>query len=221
MENNRKEQSALQANKNLVTAMSHDLRTPLTTLTGYLEILNDMGYIDEEKKRHYLELSLEKTREIKELSDELFEYFLVYEEEQRRIDVEPVPAYELVMDLIENQFLHLEEDGYVISGDNKVDETAGNCLINPQYMRRVLNNILSNLTKYAEKNNEIKVSGKVDEGRLFIVVSNMIRANIDPHESTKIGLITCERIMKLQGGSFEAYEENGRFYDKLVLLMED
>ena len=221
MENNRKEQSALQANKNLVTAMSHDLRTPLTILTGYLEILNTSDDLDEEKRKHYLELSVEKTREIRELSDELFEYFLVFEEEQRHIDVEPVSAFELVSDLIENQFLHFEENGYIVSGNNEVNEDDGNCIINPQYMRRVLNNILSNLTKYADKNSTIDVTGKVVENKLVITVSNAVKENMEPHESTKIGLITCDRIMALQGGRFEAYESDGRFVDKLVINMEE
>lgn len=220
MENNRKEQKALQANKNLVTAMSHDLRTPLTTLTGYLEILGMDKDGDEEKRRHYLQLSMDKTREIRELSDELFEYFLVYEEEQRRIDVEPVPAYELVADLIENQFLNLEEEGYIISGDNEITADSGNCLINPQYMRRVLNNILSNLGKYADKESPIMVSGRIENEKLLIIVRNAIRGNIDPHESTKIGLVTCERIMKLHNGEFKAYENEGEFVNMIVIPME-
>lgn len=220
MDNNRKEQKALQANKNLVTAMSHDLRTPLTTLTGYLEILGMDKDIDEEKRKHYLQLSMDKTREIRELSDELFEYFLVYEEEQRRIDVEPVPAYELVADLIENQFLNLEEEGYTISGDNEITVDSGNCMINPQYMRRVLNNILSNIGKYADKESPITVIGRIEDKRLHIIVRNTIRKNFDPHESTKIGLVTCERIMKLHNGQFKAYENEGEFINMIIIHME-
>ena len=62
--------------------------------------------------------------------------------------MEPVPAYALAMDLIENQFLNLEEEGYQISSVNSIDETDGDCMVNFKYMHRVLNNILSNLEKY-------------------------------------------------------------------------
>ena len=220
MENNIKEQKALQANKNLVTAMSHDLRTPLTTLTGYLEILSMDKSNDKEKRKHYLDLSIQKTGEIRELSDELFEYFLVYEEEQRTIDVEPVPAFELVADLIENQFLGLEEEGYRIRGDNRVGTEAGNCLINTKYMRRVLNNILSNISKYAENESTIEIACFIENQELHIEICNVIGDDIDPHESTKIGLVTCERIMKLHNGKFEAYEKENIFVNKLVIPME-
>lgn len=220
IDNMKKEQKMLQANKDLVTAMSHDLRTPLTTLTGYLEILN-MDYIeDEEQRKHYLALSLDKTREIKELSDQLFEYFLIYGENSKRISVESVPAYALVMDLMENQFLGLEEEGFQINCVSRIDENSGNCLINSQYMQRVLNNILSNLDKYADKDIPIEVSVVKEQNYLILRVRNGIRKNLDVHESTKIGLITCERIMKLHHGEFQKYEVENEFTVKLTIPME-
>ena len=109
----------------------------------------------------------------------------------------------------------------LIKGNNKITGDAGNCLINPQYMRRVLNNILSNLGKYADKNSPIEVTGQIDNGKLSIRVKNVIGNNLEPHESTKIGLITCERIMKLHNGEFKAYEEKGSFIDELVIPMEN
>lgn len=220
IENMRKEQKMLQANKDLVTSMSHDLRTPLTTLTGYLEILNMDRIQGEEQRKHYLELSLDKTREIKELSDQLFEYFLIYGENSKRLDVEPLPAYELVMDLLENQFLGLEEAGFEIDSVNQVTEDSGNCLVNTQYMHRVLNNILSNLDKYAEKKVPIEISAVVEQGYLILKIRNGIRKNMDNHESTKIGLITCERIMKLHHGDFQKYEVEDEFTVKLTIPME-
>lgn len=217
IENMKKEQQMLQANKELVTAMSHDLRTPLTTLTGYLEILNMEHIRDEEQRKHYLELSLAKTREIKELSDELFEYFLIYGEDRKRINMEPVPAYSLAMDLIENQFLNLEEEGYRISSVNSIAEDDGDCMVNSKYMQRVLNNILSNLEKYAEKDSPIEVAAAKEQNYLVLRVSNRIKTDLDEHESNNIGLITCERIMKLHHGEFQKYEAEGEFTVKIII----
>lgn len=220
IENMQKEKMMLQANKDLVTSMSHDLRTPLTTLTGYLEILSMDRVTEPEQRRRYLELSLAKTKEIKELSDELFEYFLIYGENRNRIDVEPVPAYELVMDLVENQFLSLEEQGFQVIAHNHVDENTGNCLIHVRYMQRVLNNILSNLCKYADVAKPIEIIANREQSYVVIRIRNGIRENLDKHESTNIGLITCSRIMKLQHGKFQTYSVEGEFIAKLVIPLE-
>lgn len=220
MDNMKKEQRMMQVNKDLVTSMSHDLRTPLTILNGYLEILNMDHIKDEEQRKHYLELSLARTREIKELSDDLFEYFLIYGENEKRIDVEAVPACMLAEDLIENQFLGLEEEGYQFDGVNQINEQSGNCMINIKYMQRVLNNIISNLEKYADKDIPIEVSASVEKNFMVLRVRNGIRKNLDEHESTKIGLITCDRIMKLHHGEFKKYETENEFTVKLVIPME-
>lgn len=220
IENMHKEKMMMQANRDLVTAMSHDLRTPLTTLTGYLEILNMNRVTDPEQCKRYLELSLAKTKEIKDLSDELFEYFLLYGEDRKQIDVEPVPAFELVMDLVENQFLSLEENGFQIVAHNHVEENAGNCMIHVRYMQRVLNNILSNLSKYADVNKPIEIIANKEQDSIVIRVRNTIRQNLDKQESTNIGLITCNRIMKLQHGEFKTYEVEGEFTVKLTVPLE-
>ncbi|MBR1866930.1 MAG: HAMP domain-containing histidine kinase [Lachnospiraceae bacterium] len=219
IENMKKERLLLQSNKDLVTALSHDLRTPLTTLTGYLEILNMSNGKEEQEKQRYLELSLAKTREIRELSDELFEYFLIYGEERKKLTLEEVPAYMLAVDLIENQFLSLEEAGYQLQSANYLEETAGNCRINAKYMQRVLNNILSNLEKYADRDRPVEVAVMKEQSFLVIRVRNGIRKNLEAHESTKIGLITCEQIMKLHHGEFRKYEVEDEFTVKLILPM--
>jgi signal transduction histidine kinase len=220
VENMEKEQQLLQVNKDLVTSMSHDLRTPLTTLMGYLEMLEKNPSVDEEKRRRYVELSLAKSKEIKNLSDDLFEYFLIYGEDKGNIEVEPVPAFALAEDLIGNQLLSLEEEGYQIEGLNNISEEDGNCMINNQYMQRVLNNIISNLGKYADKEVPVEVSANIEQNYMVIRVRNGINRHLEQHESTKIGLITCRRIMALHQGDFQKYETEDEFTVKLAIPME-
>ncbi len=68
---------AEKANMELVTAMSHDLRTPLTSLIGYLELLTMERYEDEAQMQKYLGHCREKAFQLKRMSDRLFEYFLL------------------------------------------------------------------------------------------------------------------------------------------------
>ena len=73
------EQESHQANQDLITAMSHDLRTPLTVLKGYLEILR-LGK-NADMQTEYLNRCIKKTEDIQEMSDRMFEYALVYEKD--------------------------------------------------------------------------------------------------------------------------------------------
>ncbi len=221
IENMKREKLLLQANRDLVTALSHDLRTPLTTLTGYLEILNLHGEKSEAEKKRYLELSLAKSREIRQLSDELFEYFLVYGEADKMPEIQEVSVFELVEELIGSQFFYLEEAGYRLESQNSVTEASGFCSINANYMQRVVNNLLSNLEKYADIAEPIVISTRVEQGRLEIAVTNSISKEIIPHESTRIGLITCERIMGLHSGGFEKVESDSSFTVKLWLPVRE
>lgn len=90
------EEAAENANRELVTAMSHDLRTPLTSLIGYLDILALQKYTCEEQMNQFLLAGREKAYRIKELSDKLFEYFLVYGKEESPPEMELVNGAELV-----------------------------------------------------------------------------------------------------------------------------
>jgi methyl-accepting chemotaxis protein len=72
------EREAWQANRDLVTSMAHDIRTPLTVLNGYLDLLNEKEYDSEEAMEEYLNICSEKAEQLKDLSDKLFRYFFVY-----------------------------------------------------------------------------------------------------------------------------------------------
>ena len=74
----RQEQESRTANQDLITAMSHDLRTPLTVLTGYLEVLR-LGH-NPSKREEYVNRCLQKTSDLRELTDRMFEYALVFDD---------------------------------------------------------------------------------------------------------------------------------------------
>ena len=78
--NIQQEVESRRANQDLITAMSHDLRTPLTILHGYLDILA-LGR-NPEQQSEYVRRCLQKTEDIQQLTDRMFEYSLVYEPPQ-------------------------------------------------------------------------------------------------------------------------------------------
>ena len=76
-ENIRQEQEGKKANHDLIRSVSHDLRTPMTTLYGYLEIL-DQKKCPDGKQEEYIRRCIDKVEEIRALSDKMFEYALIY-----------------------------------------------------------------------------------------------------------------------------------------------
>ncbi len=76
------------ANSELITAMSHDLRTPLTSLLAYLEIIERKKYADEGQMHSLIHKCLDQTLRIKAMADKLFEYFLAYSTEWESVEME-------------------------------------------------------------------------------------------------------------------------------------
>ena len=72
------EEANRKANYELVTALSHDIRTPLTSLMGYLDIIRLKKYRNDEQYNLYLNNSIDKVNQINELANKMFEYFLVF-----------------------------------------------------------------------------------------------------------------------------------------------
>ena len=87
-----REKESRRANQDLITAMSHDLRTPLTILNGYLEVLRLNRNPDMHEE--YLKRCLQKTSDIREMTDRMFEYALVFEEgEEPKVKEIPIKFF--------------------------------------------------------------------------------------------------------------------------------
>lgn len=186
----------------LVTSMSHDLRTPLTTQIGYLEIINQKKYKSKAQKDIYIHKILEKAYQMKRLSDNLFESFL-QTKDTKSIDfnlLDPIaPANQTLMELLGDMVLYLTEQGFHI----KKTGTSKNCMvqISMEGMSRIFDNILSNLLKYASKDNPIFIDIYQKDNFFIIEISNTIRKFPPETESNKIGLSNMKDIIKSMNGT--------------------
>lgn len=206
---------AEKANMELVTAMSHDLRTPLTSLIGYLELLNMHRYEDEEQLKKYLEYCRKKAFQMKKVSDRLFEYFLVYGREENGLQLQKIPSVELAEDLCNGQFFDWQDHGGTI--ECQIKELKGIVQVDSEYMQRVMDNLISNLKKYGDPVYPLRIEASEQPDMLHIQVTNHIRDRKDHPESTQIGLKTCRKIMENHGGNFTWKQENHEFMITITL----
>ena len=208
------EAAARAANQELITAMSHDLRTPLTALMGYLDILS-AGRCPEEERAMYLEASRRKAYQLKELSDKLFQFFLVYGQQDELQD-EPVDCGELLMQTLEEGLLALEGEGFTV--ERRTPDPACRLCVDVSLIRRLFDNLISNLSKYADPARPLQLSWRQKDGWFELTLANHMRPG-PRAESTALGLKTCERIASIHGGAFAAgKDEAGETFTAVLQL---
>ena len=203
------ERRAWEANSELITAISHDIRTPMTALIGYLGLLNEDGLGDTERSRQFASSAYAKAMELKDLTDELFKYFLVFGSSGPKMNKESFDAAFLLEQMIAEAQFELNENGFevnVIEADVK-----GSVNVDPLYLKRVFDNILSNIKKYADSVRPVIILTEHEDGVITVSISNTIAKNVRRVESTKLGLRTCEKIMEHMGGSFHTVSDDEHF----------
>lgn len=212
------EQEAWQANKDLITAISHDIRTPLTALTGYLEILSDDSP-DPETREAYLKICRNHCGRLKELTDDLFRFFLVFGQPVPQQELEPFDAPTLIQQILLEAQLELSRDHLELQ-ILPVEPFSGTVCADLKNLRRVFDNIWSNLRKYADAGQPVTAGEAVKDGYLEVFVTNFVRRDEAAAESSKIGLKTCEKLLSAMDGSFEASRDGERFTAKIRLPLQ-
>lgn len=212
------ENQAWQANTELLTAISHDIRTPMTSMIGYLGLLCDSDFTDIPRCRQFSRSAYSKAMDLKDLTDELFKYFLVFGSAELTLDMERYDGRLLLEQLVSEAEFSLAEAGFRVQRM----EFEGECsiLADPLYLKRVVDNLVSNVMKYGDKAKRVVMLSELAQGKLGLCISNSITRSLNRVESTKIGLRTCSRIMEQMGGSFSTETDGEHFAATLRLPAE-
>lgn len=209
------EQMLHRTNRQLITEMSHDLRTPLTEIMLYLEILRSHRYTTEAELQEYLEKIDVKAKHMKQISDHLLAYSL---EEARREQAAPQTAEQVLAEPVSQLLDELREKGFQASAELAYPA----CLIrvNGEYLQRIIGNILSNLEKYAEPAAEI-LNCTVDTGSHcgLSVMNSYMPAGAEV-ESTGIGVESIRTMMEQMGGVCTV-EQTETAYEITILFRKE
>ena len=204
--------------KGLITQMSHDLRTPLTTLLLYTEIVAGGKYQSQAQLEEYLAKIDAKARQIKQLSDHLFEYALVTRDTQVALDA-PAPFSRLFEEPLADFAAQLDEGGFGCLFD--LGEKDVPLRVYRPYIRRIIDNIASNVLKYADPGQPVLVRA-VREGE----TAGLAFANAPaPHaagevESTKVGLVSIRTMMEKMHAEVRTSQDARRYCITLLFPIQ-
>ena len=210
LENVKKEREAMDANAELVTSMSHDIRTPLTVLLGYLDIMK--LHAPNEEMMSYINASEKTALRLKKLSDDMFSYFLLFGGGAADVDMQDYDAGTLVDQLLSEHVLLLTEQGYTVDMDMECITREGLVITtDANLLKRIVENLMSNILKYADRERPITLVGRVEDGTLAVTVENFIPEVINNADSNRIGLKNCVKLAKLMGATLTTGEADGKF----------
>ena len=139
--------------RELVANVSHDLRTPLTALQGYLETLQ-LETLSEADKRRYLGVALRHSKHLSTLVAELFELAKL-EANAAQVHHERFPLAELVQDVVQKFGLGAEKKGVTLVADIEVRPSV---YADVGFLERVLENLIDNALRYTPEKGVVSVS---------------------------------------------------------------
>ena len=201
--------------KQTITSVSHDLRTPLTSASGYIQMLYKGG-LDEEKQKEYIQIIQNRINSVTVMLNQLFEYTRlesnVYELDYEKIDINGIVCDTISMfydELVQNKIepdIQIEEGPVWVFGDSLA-------------WIRIIENIISNAIKYGEnwigillqkENNEIylRISNRtstIEQKDVEYIFERFYTTDLSKtKKSTGLGLAIAKEFVLRLGGTIEA-----------------
>ena len=186
----------------LIRTLSHDIRTPLTAILSCSEYLAAREDLSPAEQREYWQMVQKKAEQIRDLTDILLD--------GGRRDPEMFEDARLLMEQLAAEFEEALENRFPVTLDLS-GCPAFSGAYDVRELRRIFDNLSSNVLKYADPTQTVTLSIGVEEGALRIIQRNSIQMPKPQSESFGIGLNSIRRIIQLYGGQVNTAEENGQF----------
>ncbi len=207
----------------LVMYLAHDIRTPLTTVIGYLSLLDEAPDMPMDQKAKYIGIALEKAERLETLLNELFE-ITRYHTNTVQVKRKKIDLYALLAQVIDDFYPVLSSNG------NNVSVSAEDNLFilgDPEKLARVFNNLLKNAVAYSYPKTEISVFAEKKDNDIIVVFKNhgatipaeqlpiifekfnrLDNARVSDTGGAGLGLSIAKEIINLHGGKIAAQSSN-------------
>ena len=164
-----KEHESEQSKTDLITNVAHDLRTPLTSILGYLDLLKQNDTLSPEMQKKYLEIVYSKSQRLQKLIEELFG-FTKLSYGKLNMNVSEVDLVKLLGQLLEESYPNFEKHElsyeFISNTESAVIEADGDLLA------RLFDNLISNAIKYGAEGKRVIVRLRADRDKVMVKVVN-------------------------------------------------
>ncbi len=215
--------------KNVIAGISHDFRTPLTAAAGYLQLLDKSEDLSE-RDREYLNIAMRKVTYLKLLSDDFFEVSSL-EANDEELELSRINLGNFLSECILQQYGWMEEQG--LQTDFRLPEEDIFIETNEHYLRRIVENLFSNIRKYVRSYAGIKVVPHMETVILIFendltseadidiecIFEPFYRGNARSNEGSGLGLYVVKCMEELLGYKVCAECHKGMFELQLEILL--
>lgn len=222
-------QSVEQLRRDLIANVSHDLRTPLSIMQGYVEtLLMKNESVSPEKRVRYLNIVLNSSKNLSKLVAQLFEYSKL-EAQQIEPQLEPFSVADLAQDVTAKYQILAEEKQILMSAEIEKNLPLVNADI--ALIERVMQNLLDNALKFTPEKGAIQIKVKKENQRVSVCISdtgNGISEQELPHiferyhqakqsaeksNGAGLGLAISKKIMEIHGADLTVASQEGQGTD--------
>ena len=170
-----------QRKKELITYLAHDIKTPLSSVVGYLNLLDDSQDLSVEQREKYTKIALKKANRVEQLINEFFD-ITRFNASTITLNKENISLNLMLEQMADEFFPIVNKKGSTISLEVEKDLTI---YADPDKLARVVNNIIKNAIAYSHKDTQISIEAK-EEGNLIVMkISN----EGDPIPEDKLNII--------------------------------
>ena len=216
----RSERDVLQANKDMITCVAHDLRTPLTSILGYLDILSMRKDLPEETRQNYIRIAHDKAKHLQQMIEDLFGFTKLSYSKQTT-NMQPIDIITLLAQLLDEFYpvfennemdyeYHPDASNFVIQGDATL-------------LVRLFDNLINNAIKYGKEGKLLIVKTRTQKEVITVDIINFgkvipqkdldrvfekfYRAESSRNSATGgtgLGLAIAANVARIHGGSIAA-----------------
>ena len=230
------ERKAQQTKTDLITNVSHDLRTPLTSIIGYLNLIEEDKYKDEVQLRYYTNIAYEKSKDLNILINDLFELTKLQNNSLplNKIDINLV---ELVSQVISHLDYQLNQSKMEIRTNFSEDKLIVNA--DPDKLVRVLENLINNAMKYGSDGKYIDIVTTKEGNRAVVKIINygepipqsdipfifdrfyrVEKSRNRNDGGSGLGLAITKNLIEAHGGRILVKSDNNKTLFKVILLLD-